>query len=357
MVFFSLHLAEAFCLLIFVKMFKYIQLDVLSATPKYQQLAQSIINAIAAGDLKKDYLLPSINELSYEFEISRDTAEKAYKHLKKIGVLGSVPGKGYFVKSKEVQSGLKIFLLFNKLSTHKKIIYDAFVKTLGPTALIDFYIYNNDFNLFKKLITSIDKEYTHFVIITHFLEEGEGAYELINELPKDKLILLDKLVPGVTGAFSAVYENFEEDIYRSLTASLERLKHYETIKIIEPEYSYFPKEIEKGFKRFCQEYAFNNKVVHHIEKETIAPKEVYICLMEDDLVLLVDRIMESGLKIGEDVGVISYNETPLKRLILQGITTFSTDFAGMGKDAAKLILSGEKKKLEVPFNVQLRPSL
>ncbi|WP_315817822.1 hypothetical protein [Paraflavitalea speifideaquila] len=43
----------------------------------------------------KDEILPSINELSFEFEISRDTAEKGYKHLKKIGVLGSVPGKGF----------------------------------------------------------------------------------------------------------------------------------------------------------------------------------------------------------------------------------------------------------------------
>lgn len=99
---------------------KYIELDVLSATPKYQQLAQSIINAIESGELEKDAILPSINELSYEFEISRDTAEKAYKHLKRMGVLGSVPGKGYYVKTKEVRSDVKIFLLFNKLSTHKK---------------------------------------------------------------------------------------------------------------------------------------------------------------------------------------------------------------------------------------------
>jgi DNA-binding transcriptional regulator YhcF (GntR family) len=44
-------------------------------------------------------VLPSINELSFEFEISRDTAEKGYKYLKKIGIVGSIPGKGYFIKS------------------------------------------------------------------------------------------------------------------------------------------------------------------------------------------------------------------------------------------------------------------
>ncbi|MBO9618569.1 MAG: GntR family transcriptional regulator [Niabella sp.] len=336
---------------------KYIELDLLSATPKYQQLAQSIINAIESGELEKDATLPSINELSYEFEISRDTAEKAYKHLKRMGVLGSVPGKGYYVKTREIRSAIKIFLLFNKLSTHKKIIYDTFVKTLGPQAVIDFYIYNNDFNLFKKLISDIEKTYTHFVIIPHFLDGGDGAAELINALPKEKLILLDKLVPGVTGNFSAVYENFEEDIYRSLEKALKRLEHYQTLKIIEPEYSYFPMEITSGFMRFCKEYGFQGKVVHELRKETISQGEAYICLMEDDLVILIDKIIQTKLKIGKEVGVISYNETPLKRLILRGITTFSTDFAAMGEEAARIILSGEKKMMPVPFYLQLRPSL
>ena len=72
--------------------FNLIHLDDHSATPKYQQLANSVINAIASGRLGKDFMMPSINELSFEFQISRDTAEKGYKHLKSIGVLGCVIG-------------------------------------------------------------------------------------------------------------------------------------------------------------------------------------------------------------------------------------------------------------------------
>src|ERR1700741_1447882 len=119
--------------------FQYINIDYLSATPKYMQLANSVINAINEEKIGKDDLLPSINELSFEFEISRDTAEKGYKYLKKIGVLGSVPGKGYFVQDNNVKQQIKIFLLFNKLSPHKKIIYDAFVTSLGELASVDFY--------------------------------------------------------------------------------------------------------------------------------------------------------------------------------------------------------------------------
>lgn len=337
--------------------FKLINLDDHSATPKYQQLANSIINAIERGHLRRDAVMPSINELSFEFQISRDTAEKGYKHLKNIGVLGSVPGKGFFIKNTEVTQKVKIFLLFNKLSAHKKIIYDSIVSSLAGLASIDFYIYNNDFALFQNLLQSKQDQYTHYVIIPHFIEGGENAYEVINKIDKNKLILLDKLVPGVEGKYGAVYENFEKDIYQALEQALPQLTRYQTLKIIFPEQTYFPQEILKGFHRFCSEYAFGYKVVHTIEDEPISEGEVYINLMENDLVTLIERILSLKLKVGKDVGVISYNETPLKKIILDGITTISSDFQMMGEKTARLILDRSTAHIEIPFYLTLRSSL
>ena len=302
-------------------------------------------------------MLPSINELSFEFEISRDTAEKGYKHLKKLGVLGAVPGKGYFVKDIVVNRQLKIFLLFNKLSFHKKIIYDAFVESLGEMATVDFYIYNNDFTLFKKFLLNRKEDYDYYVIIPHFMEGGDNAHEIINTISKDKLILLDKLVTGVDGSYGAIYENFEKDIYDALEQALPQLSKYHTLKIIFPEYTYFPQEILKGFSRFCHQYAFNSKVVHDITTEPIHADEVFINLMENDLVILIERILSSKLKVGKEVGVISYNETPLKKIILDGITTISTDFQMMGEKAARLIIDKSREHIEIPFSLTLRTSL
>ena len=36
-------------------------------------------------------------------------------------------------------------------------------------------------------------DYSHYIIIPHFVDGGSKAYEIINTLPKDKLILLDKI--------------------------------------------------------------------------------------------------------------------------------------------------------------------
>ena len=337
--------------------FKHLFIDYYSATPKYLQLANCIVKAITEGVLKVNDVLPSINELSFEFEISRDTAEKGYKHLKKNGVLGSVPGKGYFVKNADLNQKLKIFLLFNKLSSHKKIIYDSFVASLGDMAAIDFYIYNNDVHIFKKLLSQQKDNYTHYVIIPHFMDANEKVHEIINAIPKEKLILLDKLVPGVDGNYAAVYEDFEEDIYNALTQANEQLSQYTTIKIIFPEYTYHPKEILEGFYKYCQQYAFNYKVIHSLEEEDIQKGDVYINLMENDLVILIEKILATGLKVGEEVGVISYNETALKKIILNGITTISTDFQMMGEKAAELILKQSTEHVAIPFYLTLRHSL
>ena len=337
--------------------YRLIQFDEYSVTPKYLQLTRSILKGIDEGKLEKDYILPSINDLSYELEISRNTAEKAYRYLKQLGIVGSVPGKGYFVARSDFKQSIKVFLLFNKLSAHKKIIYDSFVATLGSRATVDFYIYNNDYSLFKRLLTNPREDYDYYVIIPHFLEGGEKAHEIINKIPKEKLVLLDKLLPGIEGEYSAIYENFEKDIFCALEKARKELSRYRMLKIIFPENTYYPAEILKGFIRFCQEYAFSYKIVHRIEEEHIEAGDLYLNVMEDDLVVLIERIISLKLEIAKDVGVISYNDTPLKKIILNGITTISTDFRQMGELAAKLIIEKSKVHMEVPFHLTLRPSL
>ncbi len=337
--------------------FELIEIDNYSPTPKYLQLANSIVSAIAIGKMKKHDVMPSINELTYEYDISKQTVERGYNYLRSKGVLEAVPGKGYFIKSVEVKQKLKIFLLFNKLSAHKKIIYDALAQTLGEEATIDLHIYNNDYSLFKRLLLNNLEDYSYYVVIPHFIEGRDCAHAVLNAVPKEKLLLLDKKVDGVKGEYAAVYENFESDIYEALQQANERLRRYSTLKIIFPQHSYYPPEIVTGFNKFCRDYCYAYKMISQVEDEPINEGDVYISVMEDDLVTLVERTLLLNLKVGAQVGIISYNETPLKKIILDGITTVSCDFQKMGQAAAHLILTNAKHRLEVPFHLTLRASL
>ncbi|MGK2862619.1 MAG: substrate-binding domain-containing protein, partial [Chitinophagaceae bacterium] len=201
------------------------------------------------------------------------------------------------------------------------------------------------------------QDYTHYVILPHFVEGGEKAHEVINEITGRNLIILDKIVPGIKGEHGAVFENFENDIFVALKEALPQLSKYQTLRIIFPSDSYHPEEIVKGFQNFCQQYAFNSHVIQDISGETISEGEAYINLKEDDLVVLLGKIQQTQLKVGKDVGIISYNETPWKQFILDGLTTISTDFKKMGEIAAEMILNNERKQVEVPFALTLRNSL
>ena len=337
--------------------YSFIRFDPYSITPKYLQVTNAILKAIEDGKIENNYILPSINDLSFELEISRNTAEKAYKHLKKLGVIQSIPGKGYFIEHSGFKRSLKIFMLFNKLSSHKKIIYDSFTSALGENAAVDFYIYNNDFALFKKIILENKQDYSHYIIIPHFLEGGENAHQVINTIPKEKLILMSQLIEGIDGNYAAIYEDFAKDIYTALTQALEKLKKYRRLKIIFPEYTYHPREILLGFTNFCQDYAFDYEVIRDLSALTMEEGTVYISLMEDDLVFLIKKILENKLRVGKQVGVISYNETPIKSIILNGITTISADFEMMGRKAAEMVLHASREHIAVPFTLTLRDSL
>lgn len=229
---------------------------------------------------------------------------------------------------------------------------------MGERASIDFYIYNNDAKLFCKLLKNkLDESYTHYVIVPHFIEGEKTAYQLINTIPKNKLILVDKLIKEVVGNYGAVYENFAKDIYHALFQSLEPLQKFSVLKLIFPENSYYPNEIIEGFVSFCQSFVFDYKILNNIQEEEIKAGDVYINLMEDDLITLLDRVTFKGFIVGTDVGIISYNETKTKKYIMNGLTTISTDFEQMGIRAAELVLSGTKKQVENPFYVTFRDSL
>ena len=65
-------------------------------TTKVKQLADLISQEISMGTYKSDSALPSINQLSRNYHVSRDTVFKAFIDLKDRGMIDSTPGKGYY---------------------------------------------------------------------------------------------------------------------------------------------------------------------------------------------------------------------------------------------------------------------
>lgn len=74
-----------------------ITIDENSQKPKYVQVVDGITQYISLGHYGMNDKIPSINTLSEELYLSRDTVEKAYKILKERKLIHSVWRQGFYI--------------------------------------------------------------------------------------------------------------------------------------------------------------------------------------------------------------------------------------------------------------------
>nr|WP_285544443.1 GntR family transcriptional regulator [Dyadobacter frigoris] len=323
--------------------------------PKYKQIVQSIRIDIERGILKKGTQLPSISELSVDYLLARDTVEKAYRELRNQGYITSVQGKGYYVQSGQDKK-IKILLVFNKLSSYKKIIYYSFIKALGDNVVVDLEIHHYSVKRFREIIEKNLRQYNHYVIMPHFDQTEEEDYmDILKNIPSSQLVLLDREIPELTQPVSSIYQSFDKDIFGALENANDLMAKYQRMVLVFPFDGNYPKEIVSGFRNYCINYHKDFEVLESVHGENLLPGTAYIVVEENDLAELVKKTRQSSYEMGAEIGVISFNETTLKELL--GITVITTDFENMGRTAAALILNKEQIKVKNPFFMIRRGSL
>lgn len=325
-------------------------------TPKYKQIVQSIIADIERAVLKKNEQLPSISELSEEYYLARDTVEKAYRELKERGFITSVQGKGFYVNS-TANNKMRILLVFNKLSSYKKLIYYAFLKVLGNKATVDLQIHHYDARIFAEIIENSLGKYNYYVVMPHFFPENEkgAAIKVLEKIPANELILLDKDLPEYTKPCLSVYQDFEKDIFDALDELRDLLEKYSRMVLVFPSDGNYPIEIVRGFRQFCINFKKEFAIKENAIDENLYSGTAYLVVEETDLADLIKKTRQTELKLGKDIGVISFNETTLKELL--EITVITTDFETMGRTAAALLLDKKQIKIKNPFYIIRRNSL
>jgi len=196
-----------------------INIDESSRIPKYKQIVDSIINDISKGKLKVGQKIPSINKLSETCDLSRDTVEKAYKQLKERKAIISVKGKGFYTAKIDLISRVNVFFLINKLSSYKMKVYNSFVNSLGINGHVTLSIYHCEESLFVRAIEKNIGAYDYYIIMPHFKNEQlnhisytNKVLEIIELIPKDKLIIMDNNIPELKGNFGLIYQDFKKDI-------------------------------------------------------------------------------------------------------------------------------------------------
>jgi DNA-binding transcriptional regulator YhcF (GntR family) len=331
---------------------KLLQIENSSTLPKYKQIVLSVEMAIADQRLFRNDKLPSVNKISLEFGISRDTVLLAYEELKKRGIVYAIPGKGYYVKSVEFSFEQRIFVLFDELNAFKEELYNSFLKAMDNRAQIDIYFHHFNIEMFKKLINESNGNYSKYIIMPTNLK---GTIPYIKGLPRQDVYILDQTNPELKD-YPSVHQNFVTDIYNALSKGISLLKKYEKLYLIYPGHKE-PFGMVEGFQIFCKEFDFEHQIISDFTNEEIKKGSVFIIPNDEHLVNVIIQAKKQQLLLGTDFGIISYNDTSLKKVVENGITTISTDFKAMGQTLAEMVVNNKKEQLENPSQLILRKSL
>lgn len=143
-----------------------------------------------------------------------------------------------------------------------------------------------------------------------------------------------------------------------LTTLYDKLKRYEALHVVfNDRFQFIPNELLSGIHQFYGETQYPITIERDFDVKNLRKGHCYMAISERDLAIILKEMHRRSWEPHEDIGLLSFDDTPLKELLAGGITTISTDFARMGETAAQLITQGKTRRIANPWVLHDRGSL
>lgn len=331
----------------------FFEIDTKLNIPKHRQIANGITEAIHAKRIRRSAPLPSITDVSNALSLSRETVAKAYGELKSRGIIKSVPRKGYYVATEDTKHVLKVFLLVDELNAYQEKFYNSFKERLGDQFIIEPYFHHHNMKVFERLVLDNIGYYGMYVIKPFNDRRIPG---ILKKLEAEKVLIVDRN-DYLDSDYNYIAQQFEKSGYECLKTALPLIQKYQRLVLVMPDIEYYPQGARKAFIKFCGEHSIKNEMIPSLEGRSVCPGDAYI-IIDDSVLLEIIRICKNrGYGLGKDVGIISYNDTPMKELIQDGITVITIDWGRLGLDAAEFILNRTETKQVCEAKLIVRGSL
>lgn len=326
-----------------------IRIDNSSSVLKFNQLIESIIDLISRDEIRQGEMLPSVNQIMAECKLSRDTVFKAFNELKRRGIVESVPNRGYFV-SKNIT---KVFLFLDTFKAYKEVLYMSFLKHLPSNVSVDLHFHHYNPVIFEKIISESIGRYSKYIIMNF---DHPVVPEIIGRIPPEQLLVIDWKIYSAPGG-NVVYQDFGQPVYDCFEQNSDKIRRYNDFVLYYPPFTYHPKDTIDFFRKFCKDFHIHHSVVFEPEKFVVRKGTLYFLVSDRTLAQYLDQCAAKGFEPGRETGVISYNETPMKKYVNNGITVISTDFELLGQKAAEFVTGNCPIQFTSPTTLKVRASL
>lgn len=327
----------------------FLRIDHDSDIPKYQQIVNAVNNAIANSIISTGDALPSVNNICKKHNLSRDTVFKAYSLLKEHNVIESVPNKGYYVSG----NTRKILLVLDTFKAYKEVLYHSFINNLPTNYITDVQFHHYNIDNFKTILNNSLGKYYKYVVMNF---DHKDVPSTVSKIANDKLLLIDWNIYA-NPDHNYVCQDFGNAFYTSLETGVDLFRKYKEIHFLYPEYTHHPLETIEYFQNFCHDYGFKCEVLTDSKKYDFQKGIAYLSVSDRVLGSLLEQCKIKNMEPGVDLGILSYNETPMKEFIYKGISVVSTDFKALGTKAAEFIMNDKPLQKYIETKLLVRESL
>lgn len=329
------------------------ELEEINQLSKHEQLVGGIINAIDDKIICEGSMLPSVNNMVRELGFASQTIVKAYKELKERGIVASKNRLGYFVINENTEQTEKVALLLYAFLPFQEIFYNTFRTVLGDTIQVDIFFHHGNIELLETILTNIRGRYSMYAVtpIPHPLTK-----QILRKIPTNQLLIVDR-ASNIGKGVSQITQEFEISTYIALKELLPAIQKFDSLTLFFVSKGNSPIEVRRAFKQFLKDFKIKGTVKEAYKPGSLKAGNAYFTIGDGDLWAILKDCKKLSLKIGKDVGILSNNDGPAKEIICDGITTISTDFERMAREAAEFILHRKKTQKIIPTLLIRRKSL
>lgn len=355
----------------------------------YKKIIEYIKSEVINGNLSPNQKISTEAELSKMFNTSRNTVIKAMDILNNEGYIYRMQGKGSFISDKKINSNMsntKIISLILPFSNNDSNRIDEINIIRG----VENYLKSNNYNLMIHYGTDDPKEEARLIDkCRNSMIDGVIVYPttIHNNLSFMYDIILDKYPivfidrnnshlsidsvqsDNVKGGFIATnyliskgYEDiyFVSDVVFNLVSSV-RDRYFGYCKALKQSGKNLDKHLlidgyamnDMKYKPCSYEenpYIFNeiiNRIIDYSGNKKIG------VFTDNDLAAysIIKACIESSLKIGENIGVIGYNDADIASKSIIPITTVKQNFFEIGRISAKTLLEKMKNPESESHNI------
>lgn len=330
---------------------KILELEDIAVYSKHDRIVQGVINAIDDKVLQIDDILPSVNIMIRNLKFSRETIMKGYRELVDRGLVESKYRQGYFVSNNKTVQVMKCALVMYNLDTFEEQFYRNFRQQLGKNVDLNTFFHHGNIDIFETILQQIRGKFGMYVVAPI---PNPRTKELVNSLPRNKFIMFDRY-EEIDGEFNHITQEFEKSSYQAFKELLPQIRKFDEIIFFHSPQSLDPKEIPQAFNLFLKENKVKGRIIKEFIPGSVEKGKIYFTL--DNFVMweIMKECKKRNFKPGKDVGVLSHNDEPAKEIV--GITTYSTDFAQMGRMVGQAVMDKQSVQITVPTVLARRNTL